>query len=217
LKILLHIHGSVIMVFALVPAAGQSRRMGRPKLGLPLGDCTVLECVVRTLRAADMSHILVVVGPHVPELAPLAEGAGALVCQLGAQTPDMRATIECGLHWLEQRFHPRDEDAWLLVPADHPTLDATVVRQLVQAWRDHGDCSIIIPTHAGRRGHPTLIGWQHVPGLRRHPSCEGLNTYLRQYSAQTLELPVSCAAVLHDLDTPEDYESLRATWAVQHK
>ena len=48
-------------VFALIPAAGKSARMGRPKLSLPLGDHTVLECVIATLREAGISDILVVV------------------------------------------------------------------------------------------------------------------------------------------------------------
>jgi len=38
------------MTFAVVPAAGRSSRMGRSKLALPLGDSTVLQVVVETLR-----------------------------------------------------------------------------------------------------------------------------------------------------------------------
>ncbi len=37
-------------MFALIPAAGKSARMGRPKLTLPLGGRTVLEHVVTALR-----------------------------------------------------------------------------------------------------------------------------------------------------------------------
>ena len=38
--------------FGLIPAAGKSRRMGRPKLMLPLGDSTVLEQVFAAVRKA---------------------------------------------------------------------------------------------------------------------------------------------------------------------
>src|SRR5437588_11139765 len=98
------------MTFALIPAAGTSSRMGRPKLALPLGDGTVLGHVVEAFREAEVQHILVVVGPHVPELVPVAEAAGAAVLLLAEQTVDMRATIEQGLTWLETRFHPGDEE-----------------------------------------------------------------------------------------------------------
>jgi CTP:molybdopterin cytidylyltransferase MocA len=200
------------MTFALIPAGGHSRRMGRPKLTLPLGGCTVLELVVAALRRAGVEHVLVVVGRHVPELVPLSEGAGAHAYLLAEETADMRATVEQGLRWLEERFRPRAEDDWLLVPGDHPALDAEVIRRLLQARAAHPHHSIFIPTWAGRRGHPALVGWKHVAGIRALPPNLGLNRYWRQRAEETLELPVDTAAVLCDLDTPEDYERLRQTW-----
>jgi molybdenum cofactor cytidylyltransferase len=183
--------------------------MGRPKLSLPLGGRTVLEHVLDALRRGGIEHILVVVGPHVPELSLLAEANGVHVYRLLEETPDMRATVEAGLAWLEQRFHPRSDDDWLLVPGDHPALDPAVVRQLREARQRHPDCSIFVPTFQGRRGHPTLIGWKHVAGIRTHPPEEGLNTYLRRHAQEVRELEGASAAVLCDLDTPEDYERLR--------
>jgi molybdenum cofactor cytidylyltransferase len=201
------------MKFAVIPAAGKSERMGRPKLALPLGDRTILERVVAALREAGVEQILVVVGPHVPHLAPLAQLAGAHVLQLSEETPDMRATVLAGLRWLEERYQPQPDDGWLLVPADHPTLDPLVVRTLIReraAARDH---SIIIPTHDERRGHPTLIDWKHVAGMRALPAGSGLNVYLRQRAVETLEVPVDSPDILCDLDTPDDYERLRQTFA----
>jgi CTP:molybdopterin cytidylyltransferase MocA len=199
-------------VFALVPAGGKSARMGRPKLSLPLGGRTVLEHTVLAFRRAGVEHVVVVVGPHVPELVPLAESAGAQVCRLPDETADMRATVEQGLRWLEERFRPGPDDAWLLAPADHPTLDADVVRQLMQARAEHPGRSIFVPTWEGRRGHPALIAWKHVAGIRAHPAGQGLNTYLRQCAAEVLELSAAGADVLCDLDTPADYEQLRQRW-----
>jgi len=200
------------MTFALIPAAGKSERMGRPKLTLPLGGRTVLERVLDTVRCAGIEHILVVVGPHGPELIPLAESVGTHVLPLAEQTPDMRATVERGLIWLEEHFHPRLDDHWLLIPADHPALDEAVVRQLLQARHEHANCSIIIPTFQGKRGHPALIDWKHAAGIRAFPPGAGLNAYLRHHGDETLEMPVDTAGVVRDLDTPEDYERLLHDW-----
>jgi molybdenum cofactor cytidylyltransferase len=199
-------------LFALVPAGGRSARMGRPKLSLPLGGRTVLEHTVSTFRRAGVEHVLAVVGPHVPELVPLAEAAGAKVCRLPEETADMRATVEHGLRWLEETFRPAAEDAWLLAPADHPTLNADVIRELLRARAEHPERSVLVPTWEGRRGHPALIAWKHVAGIRAHPAGEGLNTYLRQRAAEVLEVPAASADVLCDLDTPADYERLRRRW-----
>lgn len=113
------------MIFAVVPAAGLGSRMGRPKLSLPLGGRTVLERIVAALRQGGVDAVLAVVGPHDPGLAALAEAAGACVLRLPEATADMRATVERGLRLLEERFHPRPDDAWLLAPADHPALTRT--------------------------------------------------------------------------------------------
>jgi molybdenum cofactor cytidylyltransferase len=201
------------MTFAVIPAAGKSARMGRPKLALPLGERTILERVIASLREAGVEHVIVVIGPHVPQLAPLAQSAGAHVLQLTEETPDMRATVEAGLRWLEERFCPRPDDGWLLVPADHPTLDPFVIRTLLRERASARDRSVIIPTHAGRRGHPALIDWKHVAGMRALPAGVGLNGYLRRQAAETLELPVDSPNILCDLDTPEEYDRLRQTFA----
>ena len=49
-------------ISAILLAAGQSRRMGRPKLILPWGETTVLGQVVSTFAAAGIEDILVVTG-----------------------------------------------------------------------------------------------------------------------------------------------------------
>lgn len=196
------------MTFALVPAAGKSVRMGRAKLALPLGDRTVLERVVEALLGGGVEHVLVILGPAGSGLASLAERAGAHVLSLPEATPDMRATVGHGLSWLEGRFHPAADACWLLAPADHPTLKPDIVRQLLATHQAHPEASILIPTHHGRRGHPTLIAWKHVPGIQAMPPDLGLNVYLRQHPEETLEFPVDDPDILVDLDTPADYERL---------
>jgi molybdenum cofactor cytidylyltransferase len=182
--------------------------MGQPKLALPLGSGTVIGRVTTALHEAGVEEILVVVGPHVADLCPLAEAAGASVLRLDAETPDMRTTVEHGLRWLQEHRSPDADDVWLLCPADHPTLQPEVVRQLMQAYRSRLDCSIVIPTFADRRGHPALLAWKHVTAITSLASHLGLNSYLRSRESETLLLPVGTDHVLVDLDTPEDYERL---------
>ena len=203
------------MIVAVVPAAGHSSRMGRPKLSLPLGEKTILEHVVTALRTGEADHVVVVIGPHVPELVPLAETAGAQVCRLAEPTPDMRTTVECGLRWVEDHLHPDSADAWLLAPADHPTLDPSAVRELCRSFRCDPSHSIIIPVFGGRRGHPALVAWKHVEGIRALPADRGINAYFREHASDVREVEVSSAGVLCDLDTPEDYERLCAMWRVK--
>jgi molybdenum cofactor cytidylyltransferase len=194
-------------MFAVIPAAGHSTRMGRPKLALPLGGRTVLERVIDSLRDAGV-EVLVVLGPHVADLAQRALAAGAQVLNLPEPTPQMRVTVEAGLAFLEDS-HPNPDEPWLLVPADHPVLDAALVRRLIGEFARRPDCSIAVPTFEGKRGHPALVRWKHWPRIRDFDPTLGLNAYLRTLANETLEVPVDSPDVLLDLDTPEDYERLR--------
>jgi molybdenum cofactor cytidylyltransferase len=199
---------NVSRTFGLIPAAGKSRRMGRPKLSLPWRQSTVLEHVIATVKQAGVEAILVVVGPAEHELPVLAKKAGADVLILPDDTAQMRDTIERGLGWLEHHFRPQPGDGWLLLPADHPCVEQEIVRQIFAA-RDSKPCqSIMVPIHDGRRGHPVWIEWRHVAHIRAMPRSVGLNAYLREHRGEVVEVPVATPSILWDLDTPEDYQRL---------
>ena len=194
--------------FGLIPAAGKSRRMGRPKLLLPIGAKTVLEHVVSALQSTGVADILVVAAPDAQTLAERAAAVGALVLRLDENTPDMRATCLHGLAWIEQHFHPGEEDGWLLLPADHPTVRPDVVSALLQAATENCDKTIIVPVYQGRRGHPTWLRWPHAGAIRDMPAERGLNAFIRDHAAETWELAWPSDEILRDLDTPEDYRRL---------
>jgi molybdenum cofactor cytidylyltransferase len=177
--------------------------MGRPKLGLPLGPSAVLSHVVTALRNGGVEAVLVVVGPHVLELVPLAEAAGAEVIRLAGPTADMRETVQHGLRGLEEKYHPAPEDHWLLVPGDCPVFSAETVRRLLNASGE----SIVIPTVAGRRGHPVRFTWRHAAGVLALPPGTGINTFVR--TQPVVKLPVDDPGVVCDVDTPADYDRLR--------
>ena len=107
-------------------------------------------------------------------------------------------------------------DAWLLAPADHPTLDAVRRSRTVRIVPRDPSHSILIPVHGGRRGHPALVAWRHVAGIRALPADRGINAYFREHASDVREVPVSSRGVLCDLDTPEDYERLRASVGDRH-
>jgi molybdenum cofactor cytidylyltransferase len=176
--------------------------MGRPKLGLPLGSSTVFGQVVAALRGGGADVVLVVIGPHVPELVPLAEAAGAEPLRLAAPTADMRETVHAGLRRLGQHYHPAPDDRWLLAPGDCPAVSAATVRRLLDVPGE----AIVVPTVAGRRGHPVRFPWRHAAGIFDLPPGSGIDAFVR--AQPVVELPVDDPGVLCDVDTPADYDRL---------
>jgi molybdenum cofactor cytidylyltransferase len=182
--------------------------MGQPKLLLPVGERTVLEHVLSAVLDAGVANTLVVVAPDNDALARCAADAGAHVLRLDEDTPDMRATCQRGLAWIADRFQPRVDDGWLLLPADHPTVRPDVINALLDAASNNVERTIIVPVYQGRRGHPTWLRWSHVVAIRALPPEQGLNAFIRSHGDQTLEMPWPSDEILADVDTPEDYQRL---------
>jgi molybdenum cofactor cytidylyltransferase len=85
------------------------------------------------------------------------------------------------------------------------------VRYLLDAARKEPG-KIVVPTHNGRRGHPTVFAWKHAAGIDQIPDGQGPSAILKRHAADVLEVAVSSDSVLLDLDTPSDYEKLCAKW-----
>ncbi|MFQ5733699.1 MAG: NTP transferase domain-containing protein [Planctomycetaceae bacterium] len=195
-------------LFAVIPAAGLSRRMGRPKLTLELGGKSVIRRLLETLEQAGVSGRLIVCRNDDRELFEEIEAAGATVVTPGVHPPDMRTSVECALDVLRTVHRPEPDEGWMLAPADHPVLSVPVVRRLVEQWAD-GGAAILVPTFDGRRGHPTLFRWSLADRVRDIPADCGLNHLLRQFPADVVEYPVDDPCVLADLDTPADFARLQ--------
>ena len=64
------------MIWAVVLAAGESRRMGTQKLLLPFGETTVVGAVVGTALASRVDRILAVLGADRDAIAQKLEPLG---------------------------------------------------------------------------------------------------------------------------------------------
>lgn len=196
-------------LFAVIPAAGHSRRMGRAKLLLPFRDSTVIAQVLANLRRPKIECTAVVLRRDDEPLRSAVAACGATPLQPAVDPPDMRDSVEHALEWIEREFQPAPTDGWLLCPADHPLLDAAVLDLLLTRWH-RGDCRILVPVHNGRRGHPTLFRWDLAAEVPRIPHDQGLNRLTKDHAAELIELPVPSDTILIDLDTPADYERLQS-------
>ncbi|HEX4073659.1 MAG TPA: nucleotidyltransferase family protein [Planctomycetaceae bacterium] len=207
---------SKIFPFALVPAAGRSRRMSAPKLLLDLGGETVIACVLAALNQAGLAERIVVLHPQDDALRREVERQGGLALVPPSPPPEMRDSIAFGLRQVAREIVARGENVdlcspWLLIPADHPVVLADTVTTLLEAARRNSG-RIVVPTHDGRRGHPTLFCWKHALEIDQIPEGEGFNWILKRHAADVIEVAVASPSVLVDLDTPEDYERLRKLW-----
>ncbi|HEV3138192.1 MAG TPA: nucleotidyltransferase family protein [Pirellulales bacterium] len=203
--------------YAIIPAAGRSQRMGQPKLLLPWGSSTLIEHVLGAWRASRIAQTVIVVHPHDERLAELSRECGAVVVQPQTAPSDMKVSVRLGLERIERDFHPLSCDAWLLAPADMPGISPLTIDRLIGAYQSGLDraepAQILAPRSAGRRGHPVLFPWRLAAEVKRLAADEGINAIVARHTVAYLD--DADESVIEDLDTPEDYERLRARYGAQ--
>ncbi len=201
------------MIWAVVLAAGESRRMGTQKLLLPFGDTTVVGAVVRTAADSCAEGVLVVLGADRErvraELEPGREpdrgagpaGTAAIAFTVNEDYPSgMLSSIQAGFRAL-----PPDAEAAVVMLGDQPFLPSRVVDAVIAAYRESGK-GIVIPAFRGRRGHPVLVDIKYRDEVLALDPADGLRQLMRAHSGDIQEVDVDDAGILRDLDTPEDYQ-----------
>jgi len=185
----------------LVPAAGESRRMGRLKPILPFGSATVIECVIATAKEAGLAPIAVVLGHRVEEIARVLPPESLRVENPHYREGGMLSSIRRGIEAL-----PRVEGAVLLL-ADQPLAGAEVIRSLLGAWAADGRPSdrFYVPVFEGKRGHPIAIAAALFAPILAWQGEDGLRGFLRERPSLIREIPVGDRGISADIDTPEDY------------
>ncbi|MEX0675833.1 MAG: nucleotidyltransferase family protein [Pirellulales bacterium] len=198
--------------FAIIPAAGRSRRMGQPKLLLPWGNSTVIEHVLAAWRASRVDHVILVVDPSDERLAEIGAACNAQVVVPAEPPSEMKDSVRLALEWVQSR-RPQSDDAWLVAPADMPGVSPDVINRLIEAHAaglgaGRGTPRIRAPRHGTKRGHPVLFPWPLAAEVAGLGDAEGLNVLVARHGVEFVEAPPDAAA--EDFDTPEEYERLRA-------
>jgi molybdenum cofactor cytidylyltransferase len=193
---------------AVVFAAGDSSRLGRPKQlvlheGVPL--------VVRAARTA------------------LATGADPVVVVLGANAEGVRATLSAipvtcvgNPQWchgigtsvatgVKAVLSRAPSVAGILVMlADQPLVSDEALGRLIDAWAAESEgCSIAAAAYANTIGVPAVFGRAYFAALCSLPPTAGAARLLRQANARVRRVAMPQAAM--DIDTPDDLERLMVT------
>ena len=181
--------------------------MGSPKLLLDLGGKTVLSRLIETLRSDDrIVETLLVARTDDKELIVEAERSGAIVLRPTNDPPEMRDSVEFALAHIEARHEPAPNDAWALIPADHPLIRPITLARILDYWSEC-DADILVPTSGGRGGHPTLFRWSMAVEVAGLPADCGLNRLIERSSQRVHRRAFDASELLFDLDTPADYQN----------
>ena len=182
----------------VILAAGLSTRSGQYKMALPLGGKTVIQRSVENMYDA-VDRIWVVTGWQAAQVESLlASYSKVRFAHNENYAQGMFSSIKTGLA-------KTSAARVFLQPGDCAFISPAVYAQMLAI-----DAEIVIPTYGGKKGHPVLLYGPAIGDVLALPDSAVLRDHIRVKGFTTLE--VEDGGVLLDLDTPEDYQVLRARY-----
>ncbi|HXL82704.1 MAG TPA: nucleotidyltransferase family protein [Casimicrobiaceae bacterium] len=186
---------------AVVLAAGNSSRMqGRHKMVLPVGDKPVIRYTVERVVAAGPQEVVVVTGYKGRDVV--------------AALADLPVTLQPNPRYEEGQMTSsaigvgaltRATDAVMMCLGDMVLLEPGDYAELVSAYVDKTDRSIVIPYFGDQRGNPILFASSYVHEVamgERHIGCKKL---ANEYPDDVFRYAVTHDRYTTDMDTPQDY------------
>lgn len=191
-------------ISAVLLAAGESRRMGQPKLLMPWRNTTILGQVIATFTLAGITDIIVVTGgwrerveAHVDELA--VDNPIRAVYNPDYSTGGMLSSIQAGITALNP-----GSQAVLIGLGDQPQVRTATIQQ-ISAIFIQTNAALIVPSFQMRRGHPWLASRILWPDLLASPTTMTPRQFIDIHSKEIMYFLVEDDSILNDVDTPEDY------------
>jgi CTP:molybdopterin cytidylyltransferase MocA len=186
-----------VTVAGLLLAAGEGRRLGRPKAVVELGGRRLVDLGVALLRDGGCAPVVVVLGAAVVDVP------GARVVVNDDWRTGMGSSLRHGLHAM-----PGDVDAVVVALADQPRIGSEAVRRLVGAHL--AGARAAVATYGGEPRNPALLDrsvWAEVTALAEGDT--GARAWLRAHPDQVTPVPCDGTGDPVDVDTEADLATLR--------
>lgn len=184
----------------IVLGAGSSRRLGRPKQTLPLGDTTLLGWVVHDVEASSLDRVIVVVGGAEEQArAGLVPGRAEVVSNSSYATG-------CASSLLAGLDAAGDCDAVMLLLGDMPGVDKDVVDSVRSEW-EAGRPWAAVTDYRGQPGHPFVFSADAFATLRSLHGDKAVWKILDAQPERVVRIAVDRPLPL-DVDTWEDYRAV---------
>jgi len=159
------------MIWAMILAAGESKRMGKPKLLLPFKNKTIIETLIEKVIPSKVDNVLVVLGSDSKKIEEKIKRFSLKITVNPHFKKGMLSSIQWGFKAL-----PENNQAVLVLLGDQPAVSTAIIDKIIHAYQKTGK-GIVLPVYNKERGHPVLIDLKYrneVEGLSHEVGLRGL-------------------------------------------
>lgn len=188
------------MIWAMILAAGESKRMGKPKLLLPYGEKTIIETIVKTVVSSNVENTLIILGSDREKIEEKIKNSPVKIVYNRDFRSGMLSSVQCGF-----KAVPEETRAVLVVLGDQPKISADVINKLIDAYKSTGK-GIVLPVYKKERGHPVLIDMKYRSEVENLSPEVGLRGTVYNHPEDILEVDVETSSIFQDIDYEADYK-----------
>ena len=189
------------MIGSIVLAAGSSRRMGKPKALLRIGQKTFLQHIVDILRSAGLPDTAVVLGAAAEQVQQTLNWFDGKVVTNSRWEEGQLSSLVLGISSMDVEAL----EGALVWPVDHPLISSHLIGTLIEAFHKSNK-KIVAPTFHGIRGHPVIFSRSLFGELRSSPGTIGARAVVHNHPLEIFEVPTEEEGIIINIDTPQDYD-----------
>ena len=193
-------------ISAVLIAAGEGIRMGRPKPLLPWRGVPLVEYQTASLLDAGVAEVVVVLGHRYGDVTPHVKGPAVRYVINEQYRQGKTTSIKAGLRDINA-----DTEGILLLAVDQPRppeITSTVVESHVAA-----NAMITSPRYHGHGGHPLVFSQRLLDELGAiTEEGQGIREVLQAHGDEINEVEFEDPIVRLDLNSAEDYEDAKVRY-----
>jgi len=188
------------MIYGIILAAGEGKRMGKVKLTLPLGNKKLIEWVLQVAKSTPLDKYFLVVRPEDKEIIKTGKKWGAEI----VLNPDFRKGMSTSIKKALLKINTQEAEGFFLILGDQPLITSKIINKLIKSFSP-GKGEIVVLYFEDKRGNPVLfdICWKNE--LMAVTGDVGGRVLIKAHPEKVKRVNISDETILFDIDQEKDY------------
>jgi len=188
------------MIYGIILAAGEGKRMGKVKLTLPLGDRQLIEWVLQAVKLTPLDKYFLVVRPEDKDIIKIGKAWGAEIIL----NPDFRKGMSTSIKKALLKINTQEAEGFFLILGDQPLITSKIINKLIKSFSS-GKREIVVPYFKDKRGNPVLFDICWKDELMAVTGDVGGRVLIKAHPEKVKRVNVSDETILFDIDQEKDY------------